>query len=185
MSLEREARSSYTIYYHRHRLFLYIHSTHDLPNNIMYCMCTQMLWERIDRPVTTVNFLRILTTRHPLPNFRTTLIPPSLRRWVTKPRGQKITPSPLFKPEIRSNASNLLESSSNAMSRLRWPHHRGELKRWQITVEHSPNMLSGTTVGSCVDMMVRIPRCLCCLITESKVSVNGVLSFVRYCVVNL
>jgi len=151
-----------------------------LMNYTMKSWCPQTWDERTDSPVVAVNFLRILTTIQPLPNVEISDLPSSKLR-APSASGQNTTLSPVFKRDILSNKSSLVDSSSNATRRFRCFHHNGELNRWQITVEHRPIMSSGMTIGSCVEIIVRIPRCLCCLITLNIESTNGVeVLFVRY-----
>lgn len=151
-----------------------IYSLHLVPKQT-----AQTFWERIDWPVVAVNFLRILTTIQPLP-YRWTISSAS-EHLVPSASGQNMTPSPVLSPEITANPLNSLDLSSVTMRCFRWSHHIGELKRWQITVEHNPSIFWGTTVGSWVAITVRIPRCRCCLITEKIEWTNGVdVSSVRY-----
>ena len=139
--------------------------------------------DRTDRPEAAVTFLWILTNIQPCPRFTGTSFPSSDLKTVNM-RGEKMTHSPVFRFEILSNQSIFVDSSSSGTKHFKCFHHGGaggELKRWQITVEHSPIMSSGITVGSLVDTTVRIPRCHCCRMTLNIELMNGLETlFVRY-----
>lgn len=78
-----------------------------------------------------------------------------------------------------SNAAST--DTSAEMCRARWSHHAGEENRCIIATVHKSNKTGGTTVGSVflykhrpssdrelelpwVEMMTRIPKCLCSLV---------------------
>jgi len=108
-------------------------------------------------------------------------------RSTISPAGAKINDSPVFRfkifvcVEVKKSSLDKNKTGHTISKQLvslvgmcpfKCSNHLGEENLWTMTKEHKSKNLAGITVGSCVDIITRVPRCRCNRTTDNKESVR-------------